>query len=468
MAALALLSLSACARRVDNAVAGSRLEIRSAVLPSGEETALTLWDNELRAGCAFMRVGGAYRCVPVGASIVYRDANCTQAIALERRAERCASALGDERYASEMRMDDCAQDVRVFRLGPATPSPPTLFAKSVDGSCSARGGAALGDVTYELGLPVAASELVSATARDLTQRTRLGFAQSLVTNDGARIDGLTLGGVLFDRELGTACTPERSDDGFPRCLPFPTETPAASHYADARCSAPLLRIARNACQAPAPRFASRAETEACNPKTTVYSVSAELEDVYAPSFDAATCELQPVDPEVASYALAPLAASDFAELSLAPSLADQRLTSRHWVAASGERARFEDIFDSLTGLGCRVTLFADNDARCVPGQDPTAFLAFSDDDCREPVVVRHTRCTSGDISPYVLQVGGDASATCPSLNVFRAGAKIDTPSALFADESGICAPIPVAPSHEFFAAEPVTIDTFARVSIKTQ
>ncbi|MEM9692984.1 MAG: hypothetical protein AAGA56_10590 [Myxococcota bacterium] len=134
-----------------------------------------------------------------------------------------------------------------------------------------------------------------------------------------------------------------------------------------------------------------------------------------------------------------------------------RLRRRDRVA--GDTRQFQNWYDASLETDCRFRQVSDNTWRCVPS--PGLIRRFLDAECTEAVAVRGS-CSAASFGLV------DASDGCAPIEfeVFRAGAPLDEPAAVYAAQAdGSCTELPEAArtGSEFFEFTPVAPDALITV-----
>lgn len=124
--------------RLDPMKSGSRLLLRMDRAEGGAFRPRDFYDTQLGTHCSFRRTGDTapqYHCLPVlsGVSFAYRDAACTDRVALATPSPSRSFAEGDLVYGSERTWSGC--HVKPFRLGTTLPDDGPLHHRTSGGDC---------------------------------------------------------------------------------------------------------------------------------------------------------------------------------------------------------------------------------------------------------------------------------------------------------------------------------------------
>lgn len=397
---------------------GSRLRARVLDAGGGAAQFVSWFDTQIQQQCWMAKhEDGSTRCLPIGPSIAYRDAACTDPVAytapcwpepsfLSEQVSQaelgCVSASGEQASIGQDRT------YRVRSVGAPADMPSTLYFDY--SGCSPFQPPAEATI-HEIGAVEPAGSFVAAAYEEEPVAGGL-VLQREVADDGAWVArGLK-------NESGGFCGAVKLGDEH-RCVPGFSAL-LDTKYSDASCTEKVASYAsvKQGCPAPAYIPSYVQDPSGCGTQLELLSVGPELEPAMVYTYSPDCKPLAPADPSPVYYAPgAPLDPATFPPLAVGLR-GSERLRIEGLEAVDGTwLSHGERFVDTEIGGGvtCEPFYFPDGAYRCVPQSYVNASPIYhADDACAVPLhLVQKPKEGCAPLPPPTFQVTyGDGSTFC--------------------------------------------------------
>jgi hypothetical protein len=364
---------------------GKRLKIRWNRAPDGQLSFSSFRDMQLGADCGFMRAAdGEWRCLPFGfflgtAPTDYADTTCTESAFVDSR-----DACNKHRFVRRQdgTTNPCETRFRIYRVGDPLPPDQVYWRQpaapgSAELACKPAGILPTA-AAYRLGeeLPVDMFVRARRAPRTDGHPTEL---MVLEAEDGARVDS-----GWFLPSASAECGLYTLSDKRLHCVPDSIGE-SATYFADNTCTRRPTVGHQPAC-GPAPRFARKANPNACEVGATLVGMGTRMENLFWVTGGACASINTPIGLQyhrlgepVAQAAMDGMPVFEYVQEG------SQRVQRRKLASPGGWRLG-ANWYDNQRKEACRGGWFGDKH-RCSPNPSSLNFL-FADGNCTQPVYAR--------------------------------------------------------------------------------
>lgn len=360
------------------AVVEQRLTATTLQTPDGLSVAVGMYDAELDTECSFVETATDWVCLPLDAYLAYRDASCTERVAVQFDCATPATYVAAYAY-----VDDTLTNIEVFRLAELIATEGSVYQRDTNGACVVVGGGTAGPI-YALGDAIDTSQLIHGTLERTTTGGRLDHV-GIVTSDGDRMPW-----AAHDRVLDSVCAPFPTVDGL-GCAPVDAST-TSRLFSDGACSMHLAATQRTL----PPRFAYAYGFTGC------IATDYEFFEITGPETTPAqvysgngACTLGTVDPMSHYYPATRITLQPLASRVPAGST---RLRAIEYDGGGAVLAS-QSLHDTLLDVACAPANTVDGQQRCLPNGLIVSTL-FTDSACTAPIQLGREQinnCVLGDM-----------------------------------------------------------------------